>query len=118
MQANGHFFTRRTKIHELHQEDPVSGVVNLLDVFLLIGVGFLVAALSGFGLSELLTKGDMTIVKNPNGPNTEIYRKQGDKIDQYKLAGKAGVGGNKIGEVYQLKDGSVIWTALPGAEGK
>ena len=48
---------RRGVVADLHNDDPATAVVNLFDVAILIGVGFLVVALSGFGLKELLSRG-------------------------------------------------------------
>ena len=88
----------------------MAAMVNLLDVFILIGVGFLIVALSGFGLKELLSKGDLTIVKDPGGPNMELIQKKGDKIERLRNTGQsAKIGGQPIGTVYRLENGDVVW---------
>ncbi len=112
----GSFMSRRRSISaDLHHEEPATAVVNLFDVALLIGVGFLVVALSGFGLKELLSKGDLTIVKDPGGPNMELIQKKGDKIERLRNTGqRAQVGGTPIGTVYRLDNGNVVW--LPTTE--
>jgi hypothetical protein len=107
---------RRSVIDDLHHDDPATAVVNLFDVAILIGVGFLVVALSGFGLKELLSKGDLTIVKDPGGPNMELIQKKGDKIERLRNTGQqAKIGGTAIGTVYRLENGNVIW--VPKVEG-
>jgi hypothetical protein len=108
---------RRRSLTRLHDEDPMASMVNLLDVFILTGVGFLIVALSGFGLKELLSRGDLTVVKDPGGPNMELIRKQGNKIERLRnTGGTAKIGGQPIGTVYRLENGDVIW--VPKVEGQ
>jgi len=45
--------------------DPLDGIVNLFDVAIVLAVGFLLAALTGAGISDLLTSKNLTIVTNP-----------------------------------------------------
>lgn len=86
---------------------------NLFDVAILIGVGFLILALTGFGLNELLSEDTVTIVKNPGQPNMEIITKQGSRIERLKTTNEQAQGtGIAIGTVYRLKDGSTVW--VPG----
>jgi len=88
---------------------------NLFDVAILIGVGFLVVALSGFGLRELISAEDVTIVKNPGAADMELITKTDGRIERLKATDTTAEGlGTEIGTVYRLQDGSVIW--VPEAE--
>jgi hypothetical protein len=93
--------------------DPMESMGNLFDVAVLLGVGFLIMALSGIGMSDYLSKDKMTIVKNPGGANMEIITKEGNKVTRLKTTGTEAEGaGTAIGTVYKLQDGSVVW--VPG----
>lgn len=86
---------------------------NLFDVAILIGVGFMVVALTGFGLTELLSDDQLTIVKNPGTPQMEIITKQGSKIERLKSTDEQAQGpGSAVGTVYRLRDGRMVW--VPG----
>lgn len=90
--------------------DPMESLGNLFDIGILIGVGLLVFALSGLGLKEMLSKDDVTIVKNPGAQNMEIITKKGNAIRRLKSSDKTAEGtGTPVGTVYQLGDGRVIW---------
>jgi hypothetical protein len=108
------FMRTRLGLADDHQ-DPMEYMGNLFDVAILIGVGFLVLALTGFGLNELLSKDTVTIVKNPGQANMEIITKQGQRIERLKQTEAQAQGsGIPVGTVYRLKDGSMVW--VPGGE--
>jgi len=88
---------------------------NLFDVAILIGVGFMVVALSGFGLQEILSDEQVTIVKNPGTAQMEIITKQGAKIERLKSTDEQAQGpGSAVGTVYRLRDGRMVW--VPGTD--
>lgn len=95
--------------------DPMESTGNLFDVAILIGVGFLIVALSGFGLKELLGNEDVTIVKNPGQEDMEIITKTAGQIERLERTDETGEGrGYAIGTVYRLDDGSTIWVPQNG----
>jgi hypothetical protein len=88
-------------------------MANLFDVSILLAVGFLVVALTSFGLKEIISGEDVTIVKNPGGADMEIIMKKGDTVERLKNTGtKASGQGNEVGKVYKLQDGSMIWVPI------
>jgi hypothetical protein len=90
---------------------------NLFDVALLIGIGFLIVALTAFGLQELISDDDVTIVKNPGTTEMEIIRKEAGRIERLQQTDAMGEGqGQAIGTVYRLDDGTVIWVPEGGVE--
>ena len=104
---------RRSNVLSDDHGDPMESMGNLFDVAILIGVGFLIVALSGFGLGELLSSEDVTLVKNPGTSEMELIRKQGSKIERLKTTDETAEGvGTPIGTVYRLADGQVVW--VPG----
>ena len=94
--------------------DPLDGLANLFDAAILIGIGFMIFALSSFGLRELVTgKSDLTIVKNPGTASMEIITKTKGKIERMTTSKETAQGrGTAIGVVYRLEDGRVVW--VPG----
>jgi len=102
----------RTGLTDTHP-DPMAYMGNLFDVAILIGVGFLILSLTGFGLNELLSDDTVTLVKNPGQPNMEIITKQGSRIERLKTTEEQAQGtGIPVGTVYRLRDGSMVW--VPG----
>lgn len=93
--------------------DPMESMGNLFDVAILIGVGFMIVALSSFGLKELVSKGDVTIVKNPGTAQMEIITKANGEIKTLKQTPEQAQGtGKAVGTVFQLADGRMVW--VPG----
>ncbi len=107
---SGSFMERhRTRIPD-RNGDPMDAVSNLFDVAMLIGIGFLVMALSSFGLNELLSQEDITIVKSPGTPEMEIITRVGDKVERFSTTPEQAAGqGLPIGTVYRLEDGQIVW---------
>lgn len=91
-------------------DDPLSGMANLFDVAMVFAVALMVALVSRFQMTEMLTSDEFTMVKNPGKSNMEIIRKKGEKIEKYKgTAGNSEGKGTKIGTAYQLENGEIIY---------
>jgi len=91
--------------------DPLDGVVNLFDVAIVLAIGFLLAALTGFGLSGVLSKKDMTIVTDPGGQDMQVLVKHDDTLQKLNLQpGQEMSGlGTLIGQFYLLQDGTTVY---------
>lgn len=91
--------------------DPLSGVANLFDVAMVFALGLLVMILLYYGLSELLTESNLTIVKNPGQKNMEVIIKEGREIKRLnaseELIQTEVVA--EVGRIYRTKDGSLIY---------
>lgn len=108
------FMGRRSLLMPDRNGDPMEALGNLFDVAVLVGVGFLIMALSGIGLRDYLAKDRLTIVKDPGGANMEIITKRGNSIERMKATEAQAQGfGTAIGTVYRLQNGDVVW--VPGA---
>jgi len=104
---------RKSRLVPDNHGDPMESMGNLFDVAMLIGVGFMIVAFTGFGLRELFTAEDVTIVKNPGTPTMELIQKQGREITRLQATDQAAAGmGTAIGTVYRLENGQVVW--VPG----
>jgi hypothetical protein len=96
----------------------MSAMGNLFDVAMLIGVGFLIVSLTSFGLKELVSKSEVTIVKNPGRPDMELITKsKSGEIRRLKGSGRQAEGeGAAVGTVYRLNNGQMVW--VPSGTGK
>jgi hypothetical protein len=110
----GGYMRRKRLLLPDRNGDPMESMGNLFDVAVLIGVGFLIMALSGIGLSDYLSGDNLTIVKNPGAANMEIITKTGNTVERLKTTGAEAQGaGTPIGTVYRLSNGDVVW--VPGS---
>jgi hypothetical protein len=102
----------RRRINKVDRNgDPLDGVVNLFDVAIVLAVAFLLAALTGIGLSDVLTGKDLTIVKNPGQADMQVIVKKGSSVETLNLQpGQQASGlGTLIGQLYRLADGTTIY---------
>ena len=104
----------RTKNRLLQQgdDDPMQTVANLFDVAMVFAVALMVALVTHFNMSELFSKENFTMIKNPGKDNMEIITKEGQQIKHYtptddqQISGKRG---RKVGVAYQLENGEIIY---------
>ncbi|MBR1400676.1 MAG: DUF2149 domain-containing protein [Prevotella sp.] len=93
-------------------DDPMQTVANLFDVAMVFAVALMVALVAHFNMSEIFSKEDFTMIKNPGKDNMEIITKQGQQIKQYTPSDKqqaSGKRGRKVGIAYQLESGEIIY---------
>lgn len=97
---------RNRLLHSDSDSDPMGTVANLFDVAMVFAVALMVALVSRFNMTEMFSKEDFTMVKNPGKENMEIITKEGQEIKKYtpsedpKTSGKRG---KKVGVAYQLE---------------
>ena len=93
---------RRNRLaHDGEDDDPMSVVSNLFDVAMVFALALMVALVSRYNMTEMFSKDNFTMVKNPGKENMEIITK-----DQSK---KSGNKGKKVGIAYQLENGEIIY---------
>ena len=103
----------RARMHADRAGDPLDGLVNLFDLAIVLGVAFLLAALSAFKLTDLLGHKDVTLVRDPGTKQQTILVKKGTHVQVLHLSNQQVVGeGVRVGSVYRLKDGRVVY--VPG----
>ena len=90
--------------------DPLDGLVNLFDLGIVLSVAFLLAALSSLKLSDILTNERVEVIRNTD-KGQQIITRQGQKVTRIQLQpGQKVVGrGDRIGSVYRLNDGRVVY---------
>ncbi|MDR0537902.1 MAG: DUF2149 domain-containing protein [Tannerellaceae bacterium] len=106
--------TRRRTCKFLKEEDsdPLSVVVNLFDVAMVFAVALMVAMVMHLNMTEVFSREDFTIVKNPGKANMEIITREGAKINKYTPADEQSSGktrGKRVGIAYELENGEIIY---------
>ena len=100
-------------LHSDSDSDPMGTVANLFDVAMVFAVALMVALVSRFNMTEMFSKEDFTMVKNPGKENMEIITKEGNKINRYTPSEdqdkKEGKRGKKVGIAYELDNGEIIY---------
>jgi len=104
---------RRNLLKSGDEIDPMSVVGNLFDVAMVFAVALMVALVTRFNMTEMFSKEDFTIVKNPGKENMEIITKEGQKINRYTPSENRdqsqGRKGKKVGVAYELENGEIIY---------
>ncbi len=102
----------RRRFNHREEYDPVGMLSNLFDVAMVFAVALMVAFVTKFNMTEIFSKEDYTIVKNPGKENMEIIKKEGEKINRYRPSDnqqKTGKKGKKVGIAYELENGEIIY---------
>ena len=104
---------RHNLLKNNEDNDPMSVVSNLFDVAMVFAVALMVALVTRFNMTEMFSKEDFTIVKNPGKENMEIITKEGEKINRYTPSedqeNKSGAKGKRVGVAYELENGEIIY---------
>lgn len=104
---------KRRLFTDTDDNDPLSVLTNLFDVAMVFAVALMVALVTRFDMTEMFSKEDFTMVKNPGTEQMEIITKKGDKIEKYTPSKDKeqsnGSKGKKVGIAYQLESGEIIY---------
>ncbi len=104
---------RRRLLKREEDNDPMSVVSNLFDVAMVFAVALMVALVSRYNMTEMFSKEDFTMVKNPGKENMEIITKEGANINRYTPSedqdSRNGKKGKKVGAAYELENGEIIY---------
>lgn len=103
---------KRRLLRKEEDNDPMNVVSNLFDVAMVFAVALMVALVTRYNMTEMFSKEDFTMVKNPGKENMEIITKEGNKINRYtpsKEQEKSGKRGKKVGIAYELDNGEIIY---------
>jgi hypothetical protein len=100
--------TPRARRNRDNAGDPLDGLVNMFDVGIVLAVAFLLAALSSLNLTTQFTKGELA----PNAVTVSPDQTTGDVPDSTDTV----IGtGSKVGSVYRLSDGRLVYVTNEGA---
>ena len=103
---------KRNLLKKEEDSDPISVVSNLFEVAMVFAVALMVALVTRYNMTEMLSKEDFTMVKNPGKENMEIITKEGEKINRYTPSEnqqQSGTRGKKVGIAYELENGEIIY---------
>ena len=104
---------RRRLLKREEDNDPMSVVGSHFDVAMVFAVALMVALVSRYNMTEMFSKEDFTMVKNPGKENMEIITKEGEKINRYTPSEdqnkKNDKRGKKVGIAYELENGEIIY---------
>lgn len=89
-------------------DDPITAVVNLIDLFVVI-IAILLVVLVQNPLTPFNAR-DLMVIENPGKADMRITVKDGDELTRYESQGRVGEGqGVKAGSAYRLPDGRMIY---------
>ena len=103
---------RRHLLRRADDDDPMSVVSNLFDVAMVFAVALMVALVTRYNMTEMFSKEDFTIVKNPGTPDMEIITKEGEQINRYTPSEEQNSDnklGRRVGIAYELENGEIIY---------
>ena len=103
---------KRNLLKKEEDSDPISVVSNLFDVAMVFAVALMVALVTRYNMTEMLSQEDFTMVKNPGKENMEIITKEGEKINRYTPSEdqqQSGTRGKRVGIAYELENGGIIY---------
>lgn len=103
---------RRKILNTGEDHDPVALLSNLFDVAMVFAVALMVALVTRYNMTEMFSKEDFTMVKNPGKENMEIITKEGETINRYTPSEDqqaSGKRGKKVGIAYELENGEIIY---------
>lgn len=103
---------KRNLLKKEEDNDPISAVSNLFDVAMVFAVALMVALVTRYNMTEMLSTEDFTMVKNPGKENMEIITKEGEKSNRYTPSedqNQSGKRGKKVGIAYELENGEIIY---------
>ena len=104
--------TRRRRLADNEDHDPLSVLTNLFDVAMVFSVALMVALVTHFNMTEMFTSEEFTVVKNPGKDNMEIITKKGEKIEKYTPSEEQSSSksrGKRVGVAYQLDNGEIMY---------
>lgn len=88
-------------------DDPLAGLVNLFDLWMVFSIALLLALVNYFRLPELLSRESST---TSNNPAVESLRQQTHKLDHFRESHDQLTGeGQRLGTAYRLKSGEVVY---------
>ena len=101
--------TPRAQRHADRSGDPLDGLVNMFDLGIVLAVAFLLSALQSADLTDLLTGDDVTVVRKTPAGQTIVVKK-GEQLRTLKLSEQRAKGqGSRVGSVFRLADGRLVY---------
>ena len=84
-------------------DDPLAGLVNLFDLWMVFSIALLLALVAASRLPEL----SQSAKESPDAP---LPAKDSSKLEQYRVSNEKLTGeGQRLGTAYRLKNGEVVY---------
>lgn len=91
------------KWESLLEDDPLAGLVNLFDVWVVFAIALLVSLLGAVRASQLAEAGRIS-------KTTEVSQEDRTKLDRYRVSVEKLSGeGTRLGTAYRLESGEVVY---------
>ena len=103
---------RRSPFSGQVEGDPLGVIVNLFDVGMVFAVALMVAMVINMNMTEIFSKEDFTIVKNPGKENMEIITREGQTINRYTPSESESDNqkkGKRVGIAYEMENGEIVY---------
>jgi hypothetical protein len=84
-------------------DDPLAGLVNLFDLWMVFSIALLLALVAASRLPELSQS-------TPQSDAADVPANESSKLDQYRVSNEKLTGeGQRLGTAYRLKNGEVVY---------
>ncbi len=91
---------RRSKFAERDEADPMSGVVNMVDLMLVLAVGFMVFAIMAMGAQSVISQHSTPSQQSQSQSSVDVS--QGQQLSESpQSASSSGSGYTEMGKVYK-----------------
>ena len=95
---------------ETVEDDPLAGLVNLFDLWMVFSIALLLALVSDFRLPHLTPRESATQSSSPDSSVMERLPQQSHKLEHYRVSDDKLTGeGQRLGTAYRLKTGEVVY---------
>jgi hypothetical protein len=92
------------------EEDPLAGLVNLFDLWMVFSIALLLALVSYLRLPELLSQPSVAASTTADNSPTDALSRDAQKLDHYRVSNEKLTGeGHRLGTAYRLQTGEVVY---------
>jgi hypothetical protein len=103
---------QRRKQRKWHRadDDPASGLINLVDVWMVFSVVLLIALIASGAVRQRAAGESQTTTVYDSDGNLEIIARDGIEVDRMRVTEENLSGtGERLGTAYRLKSGEVLY---------
>ena len=103
--------SKRRRWETALEDDPLAGLVNLFDLWMVFSIALLLALVTHFHVPQLLhVRESETQSLSPGTSQTELLRRDRHKLDHYRVSREKLTGeGQRLGTAYRLATGEVVY---------
>jgi hypothetical protein len=106
---------RRRRWDRLIEDDPLAGLINLFDVWMVFSIALLLALVAFLKLPQTVTGGMAKAIAAAARPQVEPVSSRSQKLPHYRVSRDEMSGeGIRLGTAYRLKSGDVVYVPEDG----